>query len=166
MGVQVLHPVRWFFRDEVKRVYCVKRKGILADMGVDVDDIFLTTVEFEHGGVAQMENGWITPNGNGNVNDFCCDVLCTKGQVKINASNHNLIECIDENRSTTPDILVQNFVFGKCKGLSYESIRDFVDRLVDGQEFRVTLEDARKTAIALIAVHESAEKREPVEVHY
>ena len=34
----------------------------------------------------------------------------------------------------------------------------FVDRLVDGREFRVTLEDSRKTAIAILAILESAEK--------
>ena len=57
-------------------------------------------------------------------------------------------------------------VFDRCKGLSYESIRDFVDRLVDGKEFRVTLEDARKTALAIIAIHESADTGLPVEVEY
>lgn len=50
--------------------------------------------------------------------------------------------------------------------VSYESIRDFVDRLVDGREFRVTLEDARKTALAIIAIHESADTGLPVEVEY
>ena len=57
-------------------------------------------------------------------------------------------------------------VFDNCKGLSYESIRDFVDRLVDGREFRVTLEDSRKTAIAILAILESAEKGVPVEIEY
>ena len=50
--------------------------------------------------------------------------------------------------------------------LSYESIRDFVDRLVDGKEFRVTLEDSRRTALAIIAILESAETGMPVEVEY
>jgi len=57
-------------------------------------------------------------------------------------------------------------VFDRCKGLSYESIRDFVDRLVDGKEFRVTLEDSRRTALAIIAILESAETGMPVEVEY
>ena len=43
---------------------------------------------------------------------------------------------------------------------------DFVDRLVDGREFRVTLEDSRKTAIAILAILESAEKGVPVEIEY
>ena len=72
----------------------------------------------------------------------------------------------DQEKIMVPDILVSNFVFGKCKGLSYESIRDFIDRMVDGQEFRVTLEDSRKTCIAILAIIESAEKGIPVEVTY
>ena len=65
-----------------------------------------------------------------------------------------------------PDILVSNMGFDKCKGLSYESIRDFVDRLADGKEFKVTLEDSRRTAIAILAILESAETGLPVEVIY
>ena len=63
-----------------------------------------------------------------------------------------------------PDILVSNMVFDRCKGLSYESIRDFVDRLADGKEFRVTLEDSRRTALAIIAILESAETRKVVDI--
>ena len=154
------------FNDEVKRVYSVKREGILRAEGVDTPDIYLTTIEFCNGGIAHMENGWVTPNGNGNVNDFRFSIMGTEGMVNLNLSNHDLITFADQEKMVVPDILVSNFVFGKCKGLSYESIRDFIDRLVDGQEFRVTLEDSRKTCIALLAVIESAEKGVPVEVAY
>ena len=166
LGTHSLDALCWFFTDDVKRVYSVKRKGILKGLGVDTDDIFQTTIEFTKGGIAQMENGWITPNGNGNVNDFRCNVLGTKGAVNINASNHNLIQIATEERTEVPDILVSNMVFDRCKGLSYESIRDFVDRIVDGQDFRVSLEDARKNAITIIAILESAEKKIPIEVKF
>ena len=49
---------------------------------------------------------------------------------------------------------------------AHEDYCDFVDRLVDGREFRVTLEDSRKTAIAILAILESAEKGVPVEIEY
>jgi predicted dehydrogenase len=164
LGSHSLDTIRWLFNDEVKRVYSVKRTGILKALGVDTADIYLTTIEFEHGGVAHMENGWVTPNGNGNVNDFRCSVLGTKGQININASNHNLIQVVTDEKLSVPDVLVTNMVFDRCKGLSYESIRDFIDRLVDGKEFRVTLEDARRTALAIIAIHESADTGKIVDV--
>ncbi len=166
LGSHSLDTLRWMFDDDVKRVYSVKKTGILKKLGVDTPDIFLTTIEFNKGGVAQMENGWITPNGNTNVNDFKFSILCTEGMISLDLSSHNLIHEVTEERAYTPDILVSNYVFDRCKGLSYESIRDFVDRLVDGKEFRVTLEDARKTALAIIAINESAETGMPVEVEY
>ncbi|MEE0072285.1 MAG: Gfo/Idh/MocA family oxidoreductase [Lachnospiraceae bacterium] len=166
LGSHSLDSLRWLVDSEAKRVYSVKREGLLKERGVDVPDIYLTTIEFENGVVAQMENGWVTPNGNRNVNDFLCDVMCTEGMMKLNLSAHNMIEEITEESSSVPDVLVSNMVFDKCKGLSYESIRDFVDRLVDGREFRVTLEDSRKTAIAILAILESAEKGVPVEIEY
>lgn len=166
LGSHSLDTLRWIFDDEVKRVYSVKREGILKELGVDTEDIFLTTIEFQKGGVAQMENGWVTPNGNGNVNDFKFSILCTQGMISLDLSDHNLIREATEEKMTVPDILVSNMVFDRCKGLSYESIRDFIDRLVDGKEFRVTLEDARKTAIAILAIHKSAELGTPIEVKY
>ena len=166
LGSHSLDTLRWLFDDEVKRVYSVKRKGILEGLGVDTDDIFLTTIEFEKGGVAHMENGWVTPNGNANINDFKCSVLCTKGMVSLELSDHNLIHEVTEEKETVPDILVSNMVFDRCKGLSYESIRDFVERLIDGKEFRVSLEDARRTAIAILAIMKSVETGQPVDVVY
>lgn len=166
LGSHSLDSIRWLVDSEVKRVYSVKREGLLKARGVDVPDIYLTTIEFENGVVAQMENGWVTPNGNRNINDFRCSVMCTEGMISLDLSSHNLIEEVTEKQSSVPDILVSNMVFDRCKGLSYESIRDFVDRLVDGREFRVTLEDARRTAIAILAILESAETGKPVEVTY
>ncbi len=164
LGSHSVDTLRWMFDDEVTRVYSLKSEGILKELGVDTPDLFLTTLEFKKGGIAQMENGWATPNGNTNVNDFRFSMLCTNGMVSLDLSSHNLIHLVDDNRAYTPDILVTNYVFDKCKGLSYESIRDFVDRLADGKDFRVTLEDARRGALIVLAILSSAEKREPVDV--
>ena len=166
LGSHSLDSLRWLVGSEAKRVYSVKKEGILKGLGLDVPDIYLTTIEFENGVVAHMENGWVTPNGNRNINDFRCSVMCTEGMISLDLSSHNLIEEVTEEKATVPDILVSNMVFDRCKGLSYESIRDFVDRLVDGKEFRVTLEDSRRTALAIIAILESAETGMPVEVEY
>lgn len=166
LGSHSLDTLRWLFQDEVKRVYSVKREGILKEKGIDTPDIYLSTIEFQNGGVAHMENGWITPNGNPNINDFWCSVLCREGMLTINASNHNMLQMITEEKSTIPDVLVSHTVFDRCKGLAYESIRDFIDRLVDGKEFRVTLEDAKNTALAILAIIESADSGQPVEVNY
>ena len=96
LGSHSLDTLRWLFNDEVKRVYAVKREGILKAEGIDTPDIYLSTIEFEHGGIAHMENGWVTPNGNGNVNDFRFSIMGTEGMVNLNLSNHDLITFADQ----------------------------------------------------------------------
>lgn len=166
LGSHSLDTLRWLTGSEVERVYSVSREGVLKSMGVDTVDMYLTTLEFKNGCIAQMENGWITPNGNTNINDMKCTILGTKGQINIDTSSHNLIQKVTEEKATTPDILVSHSIDGVPKGFAYESIRHFVDRLIDGREFNVTLEDAAKTSLAILAIFESAQKKVPVNVKY
>jgi predicted dehydrogenase len=166
LGSHSLDTLRWFFSAEVERVYSVARKGLLDDLGVDTTDIYLTTLEFAGGGIAQMENGWIIPNGHPNVNDIKFNLQGTRGSIAVDATNHNLIQCYTDNSVTVPDVLVKNTIFGAPKGFAFESIRSFVDCILTGDEFKVTVEDAANGSLALLAVMESAAKRQPVEVQY
>lgn len=166
LGSHSLDTLCWFFQSRVKRVYAVSRSGLLQASGVDTVDEYLTTLEFENGGIAQMENGWITPNGNPCVNDIKCSLLGTKGMVSIDGSNHNMIQLYTENHVTVPDVLVQNSIFGHPKGFAFESIRGFIDCLLNEQAFPVSLQDAADGALALLAIMESAKSHCPVDVAY
>lgn len=166
LGSHSLDTLRWFFQDEVERVYSVSREGILKDLGVDTTDMYLTTLEFKKGGIAHMENGWITPNANPCVNDIKFNILGTKGMISIDTSHHNMIQQYTDNKVTVPDVIVQNSVFGKPKGFAFESIRAFVDCILDGSEFPVSMYDAANTSLTILAIMESAKKRTPVKVQY
>ena len=166
LGSHSIDTLCWLFDDRVSRVYSVSRAGVLKDLGVDAVDEYLTTLEFAKGGVAQMENGWITPNANPCVNDIKCNVLGTKGMIAIDASNHNMIQQYTESEVVVPHVIVQNAIFGQPKGFAFESIRAFVDSLLSGEEFPVTVYEAARGCIALLAVMQSAETRQPVEVDY
>ena len=166
LGSHSLDTLRWLFRDEVKRVYSVSKSGVMEKLGIPTVDTYLTTLEFAKGGIAQMENAWITPNGNPCLNDIKCNILGSKGMIAIDASNHNLIQKYTDTAVQVPDILVRNSIHGKVKGFAYESIRSFVDKIISGEPFIVTMEDAAKTSLAILAIMESAESRMPVEVAY
>ena len=86
--------------------------------------------------------------------------------INIDCSSHTMIQEVTDKKVTTPDVIVRDRVDGKVKGFAYESIRSFVDRLIDGKPFLVSTEDAANTSLALLAVLESAAKREPVTVQY
>ncbi len=166
LGSHSLDTLRWLFGDDVKRVYSVSRAGLLKEQGVDTVDEYLTTLEFKNGAVAQMENGWITPNANPCVNDIKCNLLGTKGMVSIDASNHNMVQLYTDDKVVVPDVIVQNSVFGKPKGFAFESIRGFIDCLLDGSDFPVSVYDAANTTLAILAIMESSKTRMPVEVQY
>jgi len=166
LGSHSLDTLRWLFNDDVKRVYSVSRYGVMDKLGVPAEDTYLTTLEFKNGYIAQMENAWITPNGNPNLNDFKFNILGSKGMVAIDASNHNLIQKYTDAKTEVPDILVRNTVHGRVKGFAYESIRDFVDKIISGDEFIVSMEDAAKTSLAILSILKSAHGRIPVEVEY
>jgi predicted dehydrogenase len=139
---------------------------VLDALNVPTEDVFLSTLEFSRGGIAQMENGWITPNGNPCVNDIKCNLSGERGMIAIDASNHNLIQLSTDEKTTVPDILVRNRIHGRVKGFAYESIRSFVDALASGEPFVVSLEDAARTSLAILAIMESARTRMPVDVDY
>ena len=166
LGSHSRDTLQWLFNDRVKRVYCVSTSGVLKEDGVDTVDSYLSTLEFEHGGIAQMENGWITPNANPFVNDIKCNLCGDKGMIAIDASNHNLIRLYTDTKAEVPDIIVRNKVFGQVKGFAYESIRSFADCLASGEPFHVSMEDAAKTTIALLAIIESSKTHMPVEIEY
>lgn len=166
LGSHSFDTLQWLFQSRVRRVYCVSTRGVLDDLDVHTEDTFLTTLEFENGGIAHMENGWITPNGNPCVNDIKCNLTGDKGMIAIDASNHNLIQFYTEDKTIVPDVLVRNQIHGRVKGFAYESIRSFVDKLASGEPFTVSMEDAGRTSLAILAIMESAKTRMPVEVDY
>lgn len=164
LGSHSLDTLRWLFNDEVKKIYSVARSGILKKAGVDTVDIYQTILEFRNGCIATMENGWITPNSNPNVNDFKCSLTCTEGIFNLDLSNHNLMQYIGEDGVKVPDILVNNFVHGRAMGFAYQSIRHFVDCLLNDQPFYVSLEDAANVSLTILKIFESVQKGAPVEV--
>lgn len=165
LGSHSIDTLSWLVGSRVKRVYSVSREGLLKAEGVDVPDMYLTTLEFENGCIAHMENGWITPDASTNINDVKYTLLGTKGMISMDCSSHNMIQKITD-RVTTPDVIVGNTVFGSVKGFAYETIRSFIDRMIDGKPFDVSLKDAANASLALLAVLESAKTRMPVEVNY
>jgi predicted dehydrogenase len=166
LGSHSVDTLRWILGSEVTRVYSVSRKGILAGLGVDVEDVYQTTLEFANGAIAQMENGWISPDSHPCINDIKFNVMGTKGMISLDLSNSQLIERYTEDRCDRPDILVKHFVHGQASGFAYQSIRYFLDRLIDGRESLVTLHDAAQTSLVILAIQESARKRQPVDVQY
>ncbi len=166
LGTHSTDTLRWIFDDEVKRVYSVSNNGVLKEKGLETTDIYQTILEFNNGGIATMENSWITPNTYPCVNDIKFNVTGTKGMINLDLSNNQMIERFTETKNDRPDVLVNHFVHGKAKGFAYESIRHFVDKIISGEEFYVSMKDAINTSLVILSILESAKTGKVVEVNY
>lgn len=166
LGSHSVDTVRWFFNDEVDEVYSVSHYGVLKDLGIDTEDVYQTILKFKNGGIATLENGWITPNSYSNINDIKFNITGSKGVINLDLTNNNTIERFSEDKNDNPDILVKHFIHGKAKGFAYESIRDFIDKLISGDNFLVSVKDAINTSLVILAIMESAKSGKPVKVEY
>lgn len=166
LGSHSVDTLRWFFDDEVDAVFSVSSNGVMKSLGVDTADMYHTILKFRRGGIASMENSWITPNTNPCINDIKFNITGTKGMINLDLSNNQMIERYGDIKADRPDVLVRHFVHGKAKGFAYESIRDFIDKLISGQDFVVSLEDAANTSLVILAIMESATQGTPITVNY
>lgn len=166
LGYHAVDLLMWLFDDKVERVYSVSRTGILKIVGVDTVDIYQTILEFKNGGIATLENGWITPNTNPNINDIKLNVTGTKGMFNIDPTHSQLIERFTETKADKPDVFVRNSVYGEPKGFAHESIRHFIDKLISHQDFFVSMDDAYNATVVILAIKKSAKIRQPVLVEY
>jgi hypothetical protein len=86
--------------------------------------------------------------------------------VNIDFSSSNFFEIYTEKKVEHPDFSVKPRVYGQPSGFSYESIRDFIRKIVFDEEFIVPFEESVDVNRVLFAILDSAEKRAPVEVRY
>jgi len=149
-----------------KTVYALSRAGILKGMGVDTVDMYQTSIEFENGVIAQMENSWVVPNGNTALIDMKCNILCEKGAFNINSSDSDMLRVITEERTTTPNPIARPIINGRVEGFAPNNIRSFIDGLSFGRPFNITIDEAADSCLAILAIMESAEKKQIVEVKY
>ena len=166
LGTHSLDTIHWFFDDEVSRVYSVSQSGVLKGFGADTVDEYQTTIEFKRGGIAQMENAWMTPHAIPCVNDVKFSALGTKGVLNIDTSQHHLIQKFTEEKTDAPAVLMQDKLFAYPSGYAFESIRSFVNCLLSGEKFLITADNAMKNNLTILSIMESAEKRMPVDVKF
>lgn len=149
-----------------KSVYSLSRTGILKGLGIDTVDMYQTSIEFENGVIAQMENGWIVPNGNTALIDMKCNILCEKGAFNINSSDSDMLRMLTDERTTTPNPIARPIINGRVEGFAPNNIRSFIDGLYFNQPFNITVDEAADSCLAILAILESAEKKHVVEVQY
>ncbi len=153
---------RWYFGSEAKKVTAVSRSVVLREMGIDTPDFYQATVEFEDGQVGNFESCWILPESMPYLVDSKFQLICTKGYVNIDPTPpvHQL--------ATEEEYSHEGFLFatvmGQPVGFVRNAIEHFANCCITDTEPMITGEDGLHITRALVAMVESAESGQPVEL--
>lgn len=164
VGTHMIDTIRWLTGQEVVRVYAVKRDGVLSSRGIDTPDFYQSTLELSGGTVAVLENCWILPNTSPSLIDLKCEIVGSEGAIYADASHHRALETYTKTGGEYPDLFVCPYVHGRPKGFALESVRHFVDCIVEDREPMVSLLDGLAVTKTILAIEESADRGVPVEI--
>lgn len=163
-GSHSIDTLRWLLDDEVKRVYAVATSNVLLDMGIDTPDFYLTTLQFRKGATAVMENSWIMPNSMPIIIDLKLELVGTRGAIYSDASHNRTLETYTDDAVSYPDIFVMPTVYDRQQGFAADSIRHFIDCVVDDKQPAVTGQDGLEVTKVICAIEESVRTGLPVDV--
>ena len=133
LGSHALDTTCWLMGKKPIRLYCQKRQGTLADLGVDTPDLYVTMLEFEGGALAVIENTWILPQQSPALIDHKCDILGTRGAIYLDPTHNRIYSQYSPNTSvgfphaSLPDMIISPEIYGKQMGFAVESIHHFVE---------------------------------------
>lgn len=164
IGSHSVDLLRWFFEDEVVRVYSVARSRVLQAMGIDTPDFFHTILEFSRGGVAHVENCWILSESFPTVFEFKLELVGSKGHVMADLSGHRMLQKYTEEGGTYPDVIAAPIVHGRAVGFAVESIRHFVDCVLEDKQPLITGADGLAATKVICAIEESVKTGMPVKL--
>jgi len=155
IGSHSLDTVTWLVGDNPISVYAVSRSVVLKSMGIDTPDFYEVILEFANGAVAVIENCWILPNSLPNIIDLKCEIVGSEGALYVDGSSHRAIERYAGGKASFPDVLVMPDVQGRQMGFAAESIRHFIDCVVDDRQPLVSGEDGLRVTELIEAIEKS-----------
>jgi len=173
LTVHTCDLARWFFKDEVDRVYAVSRSKVLEKMGVKTPDLYTAIAEFRNGAVTNFESCWVVPNTIPGVGwgrwqglgvDFELELIGTYGAVYANVVPNFVTRKYTDKGYAWPDIQGTFQAHERWIGFGIESINHFVDCVANDKEPRVTGEDGLAATKIICAIEESARTGEIVTV--
>lgn len=158
LGTHTLDLLRFVLGSEVKRVFGVSRRGVLASRGVDTPDFFQVTLEFENGACIQMENSWVLPEGEVAVIELNMELYGANECVRVHQAPNNVIQKTTKGGLEVP-LGARSAVMARGTSLHY-----FIDCVASGTRPSITGHDGLMNTAALVAIEKSIAEGRPVDV--
>ena len=154
--------VRWFFGCEPKRVHAISTSGVLKEKGMDVEDLYHATIEFESGAIAALETFWILPETVPHIGTSVFELICSNGYVVVdNTAPLTTIATPEKYMHPGP---FAGVLHGEPIGMVNEAVKHFVNCVLKDRQPLITARDGLAVTRLVCAIVESAHKREIVEL--
>ncbi len=154
--------VRWLFSGNARRVFAVSRSVVLKQMGIKTPDFYAALVEFDNGAVGNFESLWVLPESRPALVDSKMELVFTKGSVTID-QQQTTIAMATKNKHSLPGTL-QADIYGTPIGFVTESIRHFVDCVLNDRKPWVSAEDGLHLVRTCVAIEKSTRTGRRVDV--
>jgi len=158
--------VRWLIGQEPVEVYAKGTKKVLKGMGIDAYDAIQAVVTFDKGCFVTFEASWIVPNGYANITDHQMTLYGSKEKIFLHDDYPGVAISTPERMDYPWLPLEQVDRWGRCSSFMYESMRQFVDCILDGKELPATGMDGLIATAMIEATLKSVESGQPTPIAY
>jgi predicted dehydrogenase len=168
LGSHAIDTVCWLLDESPVEVSCKRKDGILAGMGIDTADMYLTTLEFPSGATVLVENSWVLPQSAPALIDHRWEIIGTSGVLYFDATHNRAVAKYTAEtpggfpNPSFPDMFVTPEVHGRQLGFCVEPMSHFVESVRDGKAPLTCGEDGLRNTRILLAAEEAASRGRPV----
>ncbi len=161
LGVHDIDLMCWITGARVTRVHAESVSKVLAD--IPAEDSIMTLLRFDNGAIGCLETCWVLPEGSPNTLDGRLEVVGTKGRVAARVGGEGF-EQQSQERTQRPDIVYWPQMHGRGEGGLRAQLEHFADCVLLDEEPVITPQDARHAVEVAVAIHESLDTGQPVEL--
>ncbi len=162
VGVHDIDMLRWITGSEIRRVYAAGNDKELEGRGPK--RVILTTLTFENGVVAALENYWRAESlSNRPLSEASFRANGTRGAIEL-YSNEQGLHVVHDGQSFAPDTINMGEIGGEIIGIYRNQIAAFVRAIRDGAPSPVPLREGLQGTRVAAAILRSLELGQPVDL--
>lgn len=154
LGSHCFDMVRYISGQEVKSVYAVGQKRLLASKGLDTWDSVQSTLLMEDGSSWVIENSWVLPAAFPKDNDGRMAVLCDNAWIRSDSQNRGL-EIFGQQTVKTPNSYFITYRDGVASGFGIDPINDFIKAVQTDTPYAASADDGLQASRICETAHKS-----------
>lgn len=148
-----LDLLMWLNDSRVTSVSAVLTRGILAQRGIDTDDVVHALLRFDNGATATLTSTWILPDAGEGIVDFSFGFIGTEGSISADLSHQGLSVITDRIHAEWP----LSGPIGRTQvGPPVWMVEHFARALQDGSELGPDVDHGLAVTRTICAIQEAA----------